>query len=137
MRAGLDPNVLISAAISRKGAPAAILRHAELGDFELVISPQLLGEFDRALKYPKVRDRIDADRQVGIVNTIRLMAWEVADPGYKPSVPCPDPKDEYLISLVEEERIALVTGDKALQALAPEIPVFSPAQFLELLRARG
>lgn len=55
MRAVLDPNVLVSAVLSPRGAPADVLRAWHDGRFELVVSPHLLDGLERVLAYPKLR----------------------------------------------------------------------------------
>jgi predicted nucleic acid-binding protein len=62
MRAVLDVNVVISGVLSPAGPPARVLRAWIEGAFELVASPALVEELDRALAYPKVRARIPEDR---------------------------------------------------------------------------
>ena len=53
VRAVLDPNVLISAVLSSRGASAELLRGGRDGAFELIVSRLLLAEPDRAVAYPK------------------------------------------------------------------------------------
>jgi predicted nucleic acid-binding protein len=48
VRIVLDPNVLISAALSSQGPSAQILREAREGSFEPVVCPALLGELGLA-----------------------------------------------------------------------------------------
>jgi len=55
VRAVLDPNVLISALLSPAGAPAELFTRWFAGEFELVVSPALLEELERALVYPEIR----------------------------------------------------------------------------------
>ena len=55
MRAVLDPNVLVSAAISGRGVPAEILRRWEDGEFELVVSAEILFELSEVLRRPSFR----------------------------------------------------------------------------------
>jgi putative PIN family toxin of toxin-antitoxin system len=74
VRAVLDPNILISALLSTAGKPARILRAWLDGRFELVASPLLLAELDRALSYPKLRRRIPAGEAAGFVEWIRRSA---------------------------------------------------------------
>ncbi len=50
----LDTNVLVSALLSASGPPAEIIRRWEGGDFEVIVSPRMLAELDRALGYPQV-----------------------------------------------------------------------------------
>ncbi|MCA1705276.1 MAG: PIN domain-containing protein, partial [Actinobacteria bacterium] len=52
MRAVLDPNVIISAVLSPGGAPARVMTAWLEGRYELVVSPLLLEELERALSYP-------------------------------------------------------------------------------------
>ena len=55
MRAVLDPNVLVSAAISERGVPAEIIRRWESGEFELVVSAEILFELSEVLRRPRFR----------------------------------------------------------------------------------
>jgi putative PIN family toxin of toxin-antitoxin system len=135
VRAVLDPNVIISALLSPEGAPAQAVRAWIQGEFELVVSPLLLQELSRALAYPKLRKRVrqhEADRLLEWLGSTATMA---ADPEFEASIRSPDPGDDYLIALAEAERAALVSGDQHLLGLAEDLPVFSPARFLDLLEA--
>ena len=133
MRAVLDPNVLISAAISSAGAPAAVVRRWLDGEFEVVSSEMLLDELTRALAYPKLRKRlsgVDAAEYVALVRRESLIRPDPAEP---PSIASSDADDNYLIALAESTRSILVSGDGHLLALADRLPIHSPASFLELL----
>ncbi|MBA4115432.1 MAG: PIN domain-containing protein [Rubrobacter sp.] len=55
MRAVLDPSVLVSAALSDRGAPWEILRRWMVGDFGLIVSPRLLHELQAVLAREKFR----------------------------------------------------------------------------------
>ena len=55
MRAVLDPNILVSAAISGRGVPAEIVRRWEGGEFELVVSAEILFELLEVLRRPRFR----------------------------------------------------------------------------------
>jgi putative PIN family toxin of toxin-antitoxin system len=133
VRAILDPNVVISAAISPRGAPADVLRSLARGEFELVASQGLLDELQRALAYPKLRPYISESDAAELVRWLADSASVVADPDTDPPVHSRDPDDDYLIALASAHRAALVSGDKDLLALEGEIPVFSPRAFLDLL----
>lgn len=130
MRAVFDPNVLISALLSPDGAPARALRAWLNGVFELVVSPLLLAELERALAYPKLRKRIAPDEARRLVALLAETARVAEDPDEHPSVRSRDPQDNYLIALAEQERAVLVSGDDHLLELEGEIPVRSPAEFL-------
>ena len=134
MRAVLDPNIVISALLSPTGAPARTLVSWQDGQFELVASPQLLAELERALAYPKLRQRISADQAAIALDWIAreaLMADDVRDPPKRSR----DPDDDYPVALAERTRAALVTGDADLLVLREELPIFSAADFLRWLQA--
>jgi uncharacterized protein len=133
VRAVLDPNVIISGLLSPRGSPAALLRALEAGEMELVASPALIEELERALGYPKLRRHIPAEDAAAAVDWVLRSATFVVDPSDPPSVRSEDPGDDYLIALAERERAALVSGDKHLLKLAGRLPVFSAREFLELL----
>jgi uncharacterized protein len=133
VRAVLDPNVVISGALSPRGAPADILRSLAGGEFELIASQALLDELQRALAYPKLRLRIGESDAADLVRWVADSASMVVDPEADPPVHSRDPDDDYLIVLASAHRAALVSGDKDLLALEGEIPVFSPRAFLDLL----
>ncbi|MCL6538952.1 MAG: putative toxin-antitoxin system toxin component, PIN family [Acidothermus sp.] len=133
MRAVLDPNVLVSAVLSRAGTSARLLRAWLVGDFELVVSPALLDELARVLAYPKIAKRVTRAEAAELLDLLRDHALLVEDPDRVPSIRSPDPGDDYLICLAEESRAALVSGDADLTSLPGRIPVYSPAAFAALL----
>jgi putative PIN family toxin of toxin-antitoxin system len=135
MRAVLDPNVVISAVLAPGGSPARVLRDWLDGAFELVVSPLLLTELERALAYPKLRKRIDPAEATALVQLLRRQAALLEDPTKPPSVRSIDPGDDYLIALAEVGQAVIVSGDRHLLSLAERVPVYSPAAFLELLDA--
>jgi putative PIN family toxin of toxin-antitoxin system len=133
VRAVLDPNVVISGAISPSGAPADVLRSLARGEFELIASRGLLDELRRALAYPKLRPHISESDAAELVRWLADSASVVIDPDTDPPLHSRDPDDDYLIALASAHRAALVSGDKDLLALEGEIPVFSPRASLDLL----
>lgn len=133
MRAVLDPNVIISALLSPTGTPAEALRAWLEGRFQLVVSPLLLAELERALAYPKLRKRISEDEALRVTMWLDRSATVVSDPAEPPTIHSVDPGDDYLLALAENENAALVTGDQHLHQLASDLPVFSPTKFLALL----
>lgn len=133
MRAVLDTNVLVSAALSRRGAPARILEAWFQGAFELVTSLQLLDEFERVLAYPKIRRRISESEAASLVRLVSEGSVTIDDPGDGSTVTSRDPGDDFLIELAFESRSLLVSGDPDLLDLSDRIPVLSPAAFFEKL----
>lgn len=132
MRAVLDPNVLVSALLSRRGAPAQVLERWLAGEFELVVSEALLAELERTLAYPKLRSRVSAEEAAGFMALPRETAVIADEPGNPPRG-SPDPGDDYLIALAEAERALLVSGDRHILGLSERFPIEDPRGFLELL----
>jgi putative PIN family toxin of toxin-antitoxin system len=136
VRAVLDPNVIISGALSPAGVPSEVLRAVARGDFELLASQALLDELQRALAYPKLRAHIGEAEAAGLLRWVRESATIVPTPTDDAPVHSADPQDDYLIALASAHRTALVSGEKHLLALADQIPVFSPRGFLDSLPGR-
>lgn len=126
----LDPNVLVSAALSPSGAPAELIRRWLAGEFELLVSPQLLEELARVLNYPKIASRLPQEDAASLLLLLETEADVASDPTGSIPVEVEDPGDEYLVALAIAHRAALVSGDGHLTALADRFPVFSPAGFL-------
>jgi len=133
VRAVLDPNVLITALLSRRGTPAQLLRAWIDGAFELLVSSLLLAELERALAYPKLRKRIDAEEAEAFIDWLQRSATIVDDPATTPPVRSPDPGDDYLLALGAHEHAALVSGDNHLLSLGTTVPIHSPAAFLRMI----
>lgn len=134
MRAVLDPNVLIAALLSARGTPAGIFRAWLNGAFELVVSPALLAELERALDYPKLRRRIAHQDGEELVELLRRTATFVYDQPTESAAPTSsDPGDDYLLALAIHTRSVLVTGDNDLLTIDTTLPIRSPAAFMGLL----
>ena len=133
MRAVLDANVLISAILSPHGSPARILLAWQAGAFDLVVSPALLGELARALRYPKLARLVPPADADAFVVWISRSAVLVADPEAAPAIRSADPNDDYLLVLASAERAVLVSGDGHLTVLADRLPIRTPAEFLASL----
>jgi uncharacterized protein len=132
VRAVFDPNVLIASLLSREGAPATLVSLWLAGAFELIVSESLLEELERALAYPKLRDRVESGEAGEFVAFLRHTALLATDPSAVVSR-CEDPEDDYLLALAEQEQAILVSGDRHLLALADRFPVITARAFLETL----
>jgi putative PIN family toxin of toxin-antitoxin system len=132
VRAVLDPNVLVAALLSRRGAPAELVVRWLAGEFELAVSEALLDELARALAYPKIRDRVAESEARAFGELLRDAGRLATDPeawAHRSA----DPGDDYLLALAQAERAILVSGDKHLLALADELPILTPRAFLDTL----
>lgn len=132
MRAVLDPNVLISALLSPRGAPAQIVSQWRAGAFELVVADLVVVELERALGYPKLRDRVSPEEVAELVELLRAASHLADDPVVIPRR-SPDAGDDYLLALAEAERAILVSGDRHILGLADTFPIRTPTEFLAML----
>lgn len=133
MRVVLDVNVLVSALLSRVGAPARLITLWLDGAFELVVSEELLTELGRAISYPKLQAHISREDAADFIALLRSTASVVADVK-RPAHVSRDRGDDYLLALAETSASILVSGDRDLLDLAPELPIHEPSAFLELLQ---
>ena len=132
MRAVLDVNVLISALLSKHGAPGRLVAAWLDGVFEIVVSEALLQELDRAFRYPKLRKLIAEEQAAAFIALLRAMAVAGLDAA-NPDRISRDPGDDYLVALARASSSVLVTGDDDLLVLTPGLPIQSPVAFLASL----
>jgi putative PIN family toxin of toxin-antitoxin system len=134
VRAVLDPNVLVSAAISPAGPSRQILTAWTDQRFELIASSTLLEELADVLARPKFRRYISAALVTEFIDGLSQNAVFVKDPPEPPGI-SPDPDDDYLIALAQAAGADyIVSGDRDLLDLVdPHPPVLTPRQFLDVL----
>jgi len=131
LRAVLDPNVLISALLAPTGVPAALLRRWLDGDFELVVSEQLLAELRRALTYPKLRSHISGDEAEAFIELLKGAGTIAPDAASPPRI-SRDLGDDYLLALARSTAAVLASGDEDLLEVR-DAPVESPRSFMSKL----
>ncbi len=138
MRAVLDPNVLISAVISPAGAPREILTAWTQGRFDLIVSPELLGELRDVLARPRLRRWVSEAVAAEYVDGLTDGALLIDDPPAQPGL-SPDPDDDYLIMLARAAGADyLVSGDHHLTGLDDATPpVLAPREFRDRLTEAG
>lgn len=134
LRVVSDPNVLIAARLSPRGAPARVLSAWTDGRLQLVVSPLLLNELADVLQRPKFRRWLTTEEALAFVDALRKGAVVVDDPPVLRGV-TPDPDDDYLVALARACGADwLVSGDTHLTGLAgAEPPVLSPRAFVDQL----
>ncbi len=133
MRAVLDVNVTVSASLNRNGPPAKVIQAWLQGIFDVVVSLKLLEELGRALKYRKLQKYFTITEIAELIELFSSEGNLVEDRKESPSICSKDPDDDYVISLALSTQSVIVSGDSHLLALSDEIPVYSPADFLEKL----
>jgi hypothetical protein len=137
LRAVLDANVYVSAALQPDGPPGQILRQFLSNTaFELIVSPAIAEEVIRALGYPKVRKLIRPGIEVERwFEDIVVLADMVAGTREFSGI-CEDPDDDkYVAAALEGRAACVVTGDQDLLALREYegVSIVTPRTFLELL----
>ena len=137
VRAVLDANVYISAAIRPEGPPGQIIeRFLRESAFELVVSPAIVDEVLRGLRYPKVTKYMSTGIEpeswfTGIVLLADLVAGDYVLSGVSDD---PD-DDKYLAAAVEGRATRLVTGDPDLLRIGAYagVRIVNPRAFLDAL----
>ena len=137
IRVVLDANVIVSGLISPKGTPGKIL-DAWLRDyFQLFISPQILEELTRVLQYPRIRERLETNQAMELLDNMGALAGQ-AKGKLTLNVLTHDPSDNiYLACAVESKCDYLVTGNNDHFEEAGEIfsgvKILAPRAFLDIL----
>lgn len=137
VRALLDANVLISAAIRPSGVPGRILADLLAREaFELVLSHGIVAEAAEALGSAKVRRYLrDPDEAALWLADIALLADLVEDTGSVARVARDLDDDKVLAAAVEGRAEVIVSGDDDLLSLGEyeAIAIVTPRAFLETL----
>lgn len=138
MRAILDTNVLLSAALWR-GLPHTLLELVRSNSLTLVSSPALLTELAGVLQRSKFEAmflRVQTTPAQSLAELRQLC--EVLDPPPLLQPVCRDPKDDMVLALALAAQVdVIVSGDNDLLVLHPfaGIPVLSPADALMFIGA--
>lgn len=138
LRAVLDTNVIVSSAISKKGAPFLLTQAWHESHFALITSESIIKETQRVLSMPKVKDTFHlTDAQIiRFVETLRkdsiLVPGKTNVQGAIPE----DPSDEmFLAAALDAKADCIISGDKHLLNLRSfqGIPILTPRAFLDYL----
>jgi putative PIN family toxin of toxin-antitoxin system len=131
MRVVIDTNVFVSGLMLPASVPGRILAAAFAGGFQLTLCEPMLEEISTALRYPKVRKRIELsdDELDRYVLALRFIADVVEPADVAVQVPGDRNDDVIIATLVFAKADWLVTGDSALLALGDRYPIVTPAEF--------
>lgn len=138
IRAILDANVYVSAAITRTpdSAAARVLDAVVDGRIEALQCPTLLGELTDTLHRPKLKRYLSDEQSTAFVADVALNTRAVADPSKPYAATSRDPKDDYLLALLDEHPDAvLCTGDGDLLELRHSHPIVTPRELISRLDA--
>ena len=139
MRAVVDTNVIVSAALRRGTPPGAIVRAWLEGGFEALTSAQLIAELEGVLARPRIAERLGwstaetASFVAGLVE-----AADVIDPDVTLDVVHADPSDNRVLeAALAGQADYIVSGDQHLLALGSfeGIEIVTPARFVAILSA--
>ena len=137
MRVVLDTNVIVSAFLSPRGAPAQVLQSFRQGVFDMLVSPAILREYRAALRYDRVRKvhKLTEAQLESALEDLQAVAILVT-PTVTPAVfPADAEDDKFFACAVVGHADIIVSGDAHVQGIGQYqgIPVLSPAVFVALL----
>ncbi|MEM2491772.1 MAG: putative toxin-antitoxin system toxin component, PIN family [Candidatus Bathyarchaeia archaeon] len=130
-----DTNVLISSLI-KKGNPRDLLRKAIRGEITLILSPEILKEFDEVMERPKMRRYITAPK----LRRFRRLLYSrsiLVKSRTKLDQLTIDPKDNVFVETALEGKAEyVVSGDGHLLSLKEfkGIRIVTVGEMLELLK---
>ena len=137
IRAVLDANVYVSAAVRPAGPPGQIVdRFLRGGAFDIVLSQAIVDEVLRALNYPKVRKYMQPglDPELWFEDLVVLSQLLVVGREFERVSKDPD-DDKDIAAAIEGRARFIVAGDSDLLDLKEYdgIRIVSPRMFLDLL----
>src|SRR5215208_1785384 len=99
MRVVLDANVVVSRYLSRDGPPAEILSRWEDGDFDVLVSEDMLAEVGRVLAYPRLiaLHHLTPEEIQTIVGGFRSFGIDVGEAPVLPVIAV-DPDDDKVLA---------------------------------------
>jgi len=131
-----DTNVVVSALLFEGGRLAWLRAAWAAGELTPVVSGATVTELVRVLAYPKF-GLAPADREELLGDLLPYAEVFDGDPASAP-IEAPDAADQPFVDLVLAcGATALVTGDAALLALAPRVPVIRPGDLRSRERRSG
>ena len=135
LRVVLDTNVLLSGIAYPASVPGKLIGAWKHGALEVVLSAFILDELRRVLPKLAHRHGLSAAEIEDLVDILSIQA-EVVEPAPGADPALTDRNDRpvlgTLIAALEQSHAdALITGDKALLALADRYPIHTPAEFWE------
>lgn len=129
MRVVLDTNVLLSGLAYPGSVPGKIVSAWRHGALEVVLSHFILDELRRVLPRLRARHGLSDAEIADLVDCLAFEA-ELVEPDADIEPALTDAFDQPVLGTLRSAQAdALITGDKALLALAPRYPVTTPVAF--------
>ena len=141
LRVAADVNTLVEGAISKTGPAGALLGAWERGDVALVLSEEIIAEYEEVLNRPHIRRKYAHITAVSIGTSVaafrtRGVLVPLTD---VPRMISADPDDDILLAVAVAGGAAyLVSRDHHLRRLESYrgIPIVSPEAFAAILRGQ-
>lgn len=134
MKVILDANQFVSAVLVSKGHPAQILSAWQRGDFDLVVTPQIIEEVRRVLLYPRLVKKHKMDDAEVDEFLLGLKTAAIISPGeLEVKVIQDDPTDDkYVACALEAGAEYIVSGDGHLKNLKgyQDVKILSTVHFI-------
>jgi putative PIN family toxin of toxin-antitoxin system len=134
VRAVLDTNVFVSAAVTPGGVADRLLRLAALSRFKMIVSPKLLFEIQATAGKAYLADQLPGGEDLAV---FLAQIWRVGIPSIDPALRYPltgdaDRTDDFVLALAQWNGALLVTGDNRLLKLGPPPNILTPREFLDM-----
>lgn len=131
----LDTNILASGALARSGTIAQVLDGVVSGQFQLVLSQEILTELGRTLTKPYFATRLGEGTAALFVARLKAVALVTPLTETVTGIASDAADDAILATALSARANFLVTGDKPLQALREYqgVKIVSPAEFVSAL----
>ncbi len=131
----LDTNTLASGAVATTGPIAALTDAWRSGAVQVVVSPHILRELDRALHKPYFTNRLDRETRERFFALVQTIATILVISTPVPSV-VTTRADNLVLATAKCAGVPfVVSGDRELQRLGRyrDVTVLSPRQFMVVL----
>jgi uncharacterized protein len=128
----VDTNIIVSA-FGWRGAPHRIVGACLEHHYQLLLSPDLLEEIERVLRYPKFRF---SPQEISDYLALLTEGSEIVKPDFRLTVIEPDPSDDRVLECALAGRAdVIVSGDGHLLDLGEfeGIPILRPREFVARL----
>ncbi len=128
----LDTNILLSGLAYPASVPGNIVAAWRSGSLQVSLSHYILDELRRVLPKLRARHGLSDDAIADLVDCLSFQA-DIVEPAAHWDEQLTDPFDQAILgTLLASKAQYLITGDKALLALADKYSVMSAAQFVAL-----
>jgi len=133
-----DTNPLVAAFINPKGYPAQLISAWRKAEFQLIISPAVMGEYKQTLLLPEIRvathrSEAEIDEELAEIASHAIMVPGALDL----RVIAKDPTDDkFFAAAVEGDANYIITKEQAWKKLKTYrgIRIVSPSKFYEILQ---